>query len=268
MKTIVMTGCSTGLGRASAILFAKKGWKVYATMRNPNDAGELSEYQNVSIKKLDVTNSTEIKEVVASILEETTVDVVFNNAGYGLAGPFEGMEDEQLTRQFETNVLGTMRVTKEFLPALRLQGHGLIMVTTSIGGLLTFPLNSVYHATKWALEGWAESLQFEIEPHGLQIKTIAPGGILTDFAGRSLDRAGHEAYNETISKVFARFSNPERRAMYSTAESIAETVYEAATDGLHQLRYVAGNDARYLYTQRIEMGVDASREAIREAFLG
>ena len=189
-KTIFITGASTGLGRASAQLFAAKGWKVIATMRDPSKETELQTTPNVTVLALDVTDSGQIADAAAKALAMGPVDVLFNNAGYGLAGAFEGATDEQLTRQLDTNLLGVMRVTQAFLPAMRERGQGTIVTTTSIGGLVTFPFNSVYHATKWGLEGWSESLAFELEPFGLRVKTVAPGGIATDFASRSLVISG------------------------------------------------------------------------------
>lgn len=266
-KRIFITGASTGLGKAAAKLFASKGWHVIATMRKPEKEDELDKLENVSLLPLDVTNV----EQIASATEKATalgdIDVVFNNAGYGLAGPFEGASDEQLTRQLNTNLLGVMRVTQAFIPHFRAKKSGLFIATTSIGGLVTFPFNSVYHATKWGLEGWSESLAFELNPHGIGVKTVSPGGITTDFAGRSLDLTSHDAYNETMQKVMTTFMDPERHKTYSTAEQIADVVYEAATDGKNTLRYVAGEDAKGMYAQRNQVGDEAFREGIRAAFL-
>ncbi|WP_291423413.1 SDR family oxidoreductase [Deinococcus sp.] len=267
-KTIFITGASTGLGKATAVLFAQKGWKVIATMRKPEDAGELSQLGGVSVLPLDVTDPEQISSTVAKALELADVDVLFNNAGYGLAGPFEGATDEQLVRQLDTNLLGVMRVTQAFLPHFRMRQSGLIVTTTSIGGLVAFPFNSVYHATKWALEGWSESLAFELAPFGIGVKTVSPGGIKTDFAGRSLVLTQHAAYATELQKAMSRFSDPQRTQQASTAEQIAKVVWEAVTDGQQQLRYVAGRDAQDLYAQRQQVGVEAFRKGIQQAFLG
>lgn len=267
-KTIFITGASTGLGHATAVLFAQRGWNVIATMRNPADAGELSTLENVTVLPLDVTEPEQIKATAAKALELADVDVLFNNAGYGLAGPLEGASDEQLTRQLDTNLLGVMRVTQAFIPHFREKKSGVIVTTTSIGGLVTFPFNSVYHATKWALEGWSESLAYELNPFGILVKTVAPGGIRTDFAGRSIVVTQHDAYAEAVQKTYARFSDPERRLGGSSAEQIAEVVWEAVTDNKNQVRYVAGADAQATYKLRQEVGVEAFREGIRKSFLG
>lgn len=130
------------------------------------------------------------------------------------------------------------------------------------------PFNSVYHATKWALEGWSESLSFELSKFGIGVKTVSPGGIKTDFLSRSLVLADHEAYTEYVNKVLAVYTNPDRQASYSTAEQIADVVYEAATDGKNQLRYVAGEDAKALYAQRQQVGDELFRQGIDTMFFG
>lgn len=266
-KRIFITGASTGLGKATAKLFANKGWHVIATMRTPEKENELDQLENVTFLPLDVTNEEQVKSTSEKAIAMGPIDVVFNNAGYGLAGPFEGATDEQLIRQLNTNLLGVMRVTKSFIPHFREKKSGLFITTTSIGGLVTLPFNSVYHATKWGLEGWSESLAFELNPHGISVKTVSPGGISTDFAGRSLDLTSHDAYNESMQKVMAVFMDPERQKTYSTAEQIAEVVFEAATDGKQKLRYPAGEDAKAMYTQRNSVGDEQFREGIRTAFL-
>jgi NAD(P)-dependent dehydrogenase (short-subunit alcohol dehydrogenase family) len=266
-KTIFITGASTGLGRASALRFAAKGWTVIATMRNPDKETELGSVPGVTLMALDVTKPDQIKAAAEKALALGPVDVLFNNAGYGLAGAFEAASDEQLVQEIDTNLLGVMRVTQAFLPAMRQAGGGTIVTTTSIGGLVTFPFNSVYHATKWGLEGWSESLAYELEPFGIRVKTVAPGGISTDFASRSLVFTPHEAYMGAIGKVMAAFTNPERRAKGSTAEQIAEVVYEAATDTSDKVCFVAGEDAKGTYAQRLAVGIDAFRVGVRQMFL-
>ncbi len=268
MPKIFITGASTGLGKATALLFAQKGWDVIATMRNPNNATDLKAISNITLMPLDVTKLAQVKSIAKKALKLGAIDVVFNNAGYGLAGPFEGATDKQITDELNTNLLGVMRVTKAFIPHFREKKSGLFITTTSIGGLVTFPFNSVYHATKWALEGWSESMAFELNPLGIGIKTIAPGGIKTDFTSRSLVLTHHEAYSAEVQKTFATFRNPERAVFGSTAEQIAEVVFEAATDDKKQLRYVAGVDAKNAYAQRNAGGDEAFREGIRQTFLG
>ncbi len=267
-QTIFITGSSTGLGRATALLFAKHGWKVIATMRRPDQDTELAGTHGITVLPLDVTDRAQIEAAAHRAIALGGVDVLFNNAGYGLAGPFEGATDDQLTREIDTNLLGVLRTTQAFLPHFREKRSGLIITTTSIGGLVTFPFNSVYHATKWALEGWSESLAFELEPFNIRIKTVSPGGIKTDFASRSLVLTSHPAYQTLMQRVLAVFMDPARAAHQSSAEQIAQVVYEAATDGKHELRYVAGNDAKTMYAQRLAVGAEAFRKGVGAMFMG
>lgn len=266
MKTIFITGASTGLGRAAAKLFAAKGWNVIATMRNPSAETELGTLPNVTVLPLDVTRPEQIKDTAEKAIALGRVDVVFNNAGYGLAGPLEGTGDAQLVRQLDTNLLGVIRVTQAFIPHFRANGGGLFISTTSIGGHIALPFNSVYHASKWALEGWSESMAFELGRFGIAIKTVAPGGIKTDFISRSLDMAQHEAYDQWVARVLTEFTKPERAEHYASAEQIADVVYEAATDGKDQLRYIAGEDAKAFFAQRQQVGAEVFRKAIEQQF--
>ncbi len=267
-KRIFITGASTGLGKAAAKLFAANGWHVIATMRKPEAETELNDLDNIELLPLDVTDPGQIREAARKAIEKGPVDVVFNNAGYGLAGPMEGISDEQLVRQLDTNLLGVMRVTQAFIPHFREKRSGLFITTTSIGGLVALPFNSAYHATKWALEGWSESLAFELNKFGIGVKTVSPGGIQTDFAGRSLVLASHQAYDILVAKAMSVFADPDRAKNYSTAEQIADVVYEAATDGKNQLRYVAGADAKAMYAERLEIGDEKFRRGIDQLFLG
>ncbi|MDN3693429.1 SDR family oxidoreductase [Chryseobacterium tructae] len=264
MKTIFITGASTGLGKATAQLFQQKGWKVIATMRNTEAGSDLASLDHITVLPLDVTHPEQIHAAVKQTLELGDVDVVFNNAGYGLMGPLEALSDEQIVRQMNTNLLGTIRVTQAFTPYFREKKNGIFISTTSIGGLMTFPLNSIYHATKWALEGWSESMAFELNSFGIDIKTVSPGGIKTDFVSRSLDSASSPAYEDIINALYSKMEGMMEAA--STPEQIAEVVYEAATDGKKQLRYVAGEDAKALYTQRLEIGAEAFREQLGKQF--
>ena len=265
-QTIFITGSSTGLGRATAVLFARHGWRVLASMRDPAGETELGKLPGVTLLPLDVTRPAQIEATVRDALALGPVDVVFNNAGYGLAGPFEGATDEQIVAQIDTNLLGTLRTTRAFIPALRERGRGTIITTTSIGGLVTMPFNSVYHATKWGLEGWSESVSHELAKFGIGVKTVALGGIKIDFISRSLVLAEHAAYAEHTARVLAYFTSPEHAAQASTAEQIADVVYEAATDGKDQLRYIAGADANALFAQRQAAGAEAFRLGMRQMF--
>jgi short-subunit dehydrogenase len=265
-KTIFITGASSGLGKTTAKLFQSKGWNVIATMRNPENEKELTQLENVTVLKLDVSKNEELEKTIAEVLESYNVDVVLNNAGYGLIGPLEAFTDEQIHKQIETNLMGVIRVTKAFTPYFREKKEGVLINITSTFGLMGFPTCSIYSATKFAVDGFSESLGYELAPFGIKVKVVAPGGIQTDFAGRSLDGAFHESYGKLISKVQEGYS-PEQIANYSKPEDIAEIIFEAATDEKEQLRYIAGKDANALYHERNEIGVENYIQKVKSGFI-
>ncbi|MCC8407507.1 SDR family oxidoreductase [Mucilaginibacter sp. UR6-1] len=265
-KTIFITGASAGLGKATARLFQQKGWNVIATMRDPGKEKELSQLPNVTLLPLDVTDLKQIRETTEKATTLHDVDVVFNNAGYGLMGALEAFSDEQILKQLNTNLIGVIMVTQAFIPHFRKKKSGVFISTTSMGGLLAYPLHSIYHAAKFGVQGWSESMSFELGLHNIRIKTVAPGAVATDFLGRSLDKNLHTAYKELEDKLFAM-----TEAMMSQAvapEKVAEVVYEAATDDKDQLTYIPTSDARAAYDRRVEIGSEASRIEIREQILG
>lgn len=264
-KTIFITGASSGLGKATAKLFQAKGWNVIATMRNPETETELTKLEHIYVLKLDVTDKTQIEETVQKVVQQFQVDVVLNNAGYGLIGVLEALTDEQISRQLTTNLLGVIRVTKAFTPYFREKKTGMFINITSMFGLIGYPTCSVYSATKFALEGFSESLAYDLAHFGVKVKTIAPGGIQTDFAGRSMDGGQHEAYKKLVEKVSDGYSE-EKVSQFSTAESIANVIYEASTDNKEQLRYIAGQDAISLYTEREKIGAEAQYRKLQKVF--
>ena len=267
-KTIFITGSSSGLGRAAAKLFASKGWKVTATMRTPEKETDLASIPGVKLMALDTTDVDQIERVAQDVIAHGGVDAVFNNAGYGMAGPLEGFTDEQIVRIVDTNLMGAIRVTKAFVPYFRQKRAGMFINTTSIGGLIAVPFNSIYHATKWALEGWSESMAFELGQFGIGMKTVSPGGMRTDFFTRSFDTGKHEAYDALVDKVMNVIKDPKQMATYSSPDQIAQVVYEAATDGKDQLRYVAGEDAKATYAMRLKVGDEAFRKGLAQQFFG
>lgn len=254
-KTIFITGASSGLGKASAKLFQRNGWKVIATMRKPENEVELSQLENISLLPLDVTNVEQINHTVNELIKNHSIDVVLNNAGYGLIGPLEAFSDEQITKQIDTNLLGVLRVTKAFTSHFREKRNGVFINITSSFGLVGFPTCSVYSATKFAVDGFSESLAHELDQFNIQVKVVAPGGIKTDFVTRSMDGANHDAYKELIAKVSEGYS-AEQIENYAKAEDIAQVIFDAATDGKDQFRYVAGKDAIALYEERNLIGTE------------
>jgi NAD(P)-dependent dehydrogenase (short-subunit alcohol dehydrogenase family) len=186
-KTVFITGASTGIGRAAVDFFRDKGWNVAATMRTPSDHADLPS-ERVRAFELDVTDPATIKPAVDQALHAFgKIDVLVNNAGYGAFGPFEAATNDQIERQYATNVTGLMFVTREFVPHFREQKSGVIVNISSVAGRATFPFYSLYHGTKWAVEGFSESLNFELAPFGIRVKLVEPGVIKTDFVTRSLD---------------------------------------------------------------------------------
>lgn len=264
-KTIFITGSSAGLGKATVKLFQSKGWNVIATMRNPGKETELSQLDNVTLLALDVTNLQQVKDTVASVLTNHHVDVVLNNAGYGLIGPLEAFTEEQINTQIQTNLFGVINVTRAFLSYFREKKSGTFINVTSSFGLLSFPTCSIYSATKFGVDGFSEGLAYELAQFGIQVKVVAPGGMQTDFAGRSLQGGMHDAYQQLVTKVSEGYS-AEQVANYTKAEEVAQVIFDAATDGKNQFRYVAGKDAIALYTERLTSGPEAQVQKIKSQF--
>jgi short-subunit dehydrogenase len=265
-KTIFITGASSGLGKETAKLFQSRGWNVIATMRNPEKETELGRLPNVTVLTLDVTNAEQINETVAKVLETQIVDVVLNNAGYGLIGPLEALSDTQIDAQIQTNLFGVINVTRAFLPYFRERNAGMFINITSTFGLLGYPTCSIYNATKFGVDGFSEGLAYELAQFGIGVKIVAPGGMQTDFAGRSLQGGSHPAYEKLIAKVSEGYSE-EQIANYTKAEEVAEIIYGAATDGSGQLRYIAGKDAIALYSERLKNTPEAQVQQLKSNFI-
>jgi NAD(P)-dependent dehydrogenase (short-subunit alcohol dehydrogenase family) len=251
-KTVFITGSSSGIGRSTAEYFQKKGWNVAATMRSPQKENVLTNLPNVICPALDVKQSASIESAILQTTQRFgAIDVVVNNAGYGLTGPFEGATEQQIRRQFETNVFGLMAVTRSMLPHFRARQQGVFVNVASMGGRLTVPLYSVYHSTKWAVEGFSESLRFEVEPLGIRIKIIEPGAIKTDFYDRSNDSTIDQSPPAYKAFTELAMSNMHKAGMQGTLPAIvAKAIYAAATDHSAKLRYPVGADAKALLALR------------------
>ena len=260
MKTIFITGASAGLGRATAQLFHTRGWRVIATMRTPEKETELNQLDNVILLPLDVTDPEQVTATVEAAWQLGTIDVVFNNAGYGLIGPLEACSREQIRSQFETNFFGVIWVTQAFIPYFQQRKAGLFITTTSICGLASFPLSSIYNASKWALEGWSESMSYDLAGFNIGIKTVAPGGIKSNYMN-VMQVTEDRAYDVLAARMTEGFMDGTLME-FTDPEGIAEVVYEAATDEKDQLRYLAGRDAVRTYTSRLEEGAEAYRKKL------
>lgn len=256
-KTILITGASSGIGKATAIHFQEQGWNVIATMRTPEKETELNKLENIQLERLDVLDLESIDEAIKSgISRFGRIDAIVNNAGYGAYGPLETFPRENIIKQFNTNVIGLMDVTKAIIPHFRANKDGVIVNISSIGGQMTFALGSLYHGTKFAVEGISESLHYEMKEIGVKVKIVEPGMIATDFGGRSFDfQPGEIAeYQPIIEALMKQWQNPENTS--SPAILVAQVIYEAVTDNSQQLRYRAGNDANFLLDSRKKMTDD------------
>lgn len=238
-KTVLITGASSGIGKTTAIYFQQQGWNVAATMRNPDKEKELASLTNIHLLKLDVTDSKSIDAAIQEAIKLFgQIDVLVNNAGYGALGPFEAASTEQIKKQFDTNVLGLMNVTQSILPYFRKQNSGTIINISSIGGRITFPLYSLYHGTKWAVEGFSESLQYELRPFNIKVKIVEPGAIKTDFYDRSMDilkKDGLTVYDSYVNTALKNIQNFSRNA--PGPQMVAKKIFQAATDQSWKLRY-------------------------------
>lgn len=253
-KTILITGASSGIGKATAIYFQQRGWHVIATMRSPEKETELKELKNVHIEKLDVLDLESIHQAIQNGIQKFgKIDALVNNAGYGAYGPLESFPRENIINQFNTNVIGLMDVTRAIIPHFRKNRAGVIVNISSIGGKMTFALGSLYHGTKFAVEGISESLYYEMSQIGVKVKIIEPGMIATDFGGRSFDFQTGEIddYLPIIGALMKQWQNPDNTL--SPASLVAEVIYTAVTDDSDQLRYRAGNDAHFLLDSRKNM---------------
>jgi len=256
-KTILITGTSSGIGKATAIHFQQKGWNVIATMRTPEKETELNKLENVQLERLDVLDLESIDQAIKNgISSFGKIDAIVNNAGYGAYGPLESFPRENIIKQFNTNVIGLMDVTKAIIPHFRVNKDGVIINISSIGGQITFALGSLYHGTKFAVEGISESLHYEMKEIGVKVKIVEPGMIATDFGGRSFDfKAGEIAdYQPIIGALMKQWQNPDNTS--SAASLVAGVIYTAVTDDSEQLRYRAGDDANFLLDSRKKMTDD------------
>ncbi|RLT99386.1 SDR family oxidoreductase [Ketobacter sp.] len=253
-KTIFITGCSSGIGREAAKLFQSKGWNVVATMRNPDAEQELTQLENVICPKLDVNDTASIEAAVQTALDQFGyIDVLVNNAGYALMGAFETLDADQIRRQFETNVFGLMEVCRAVLPHFRSRNSGVLINVASMAGRFPLPLYSVYNSSKFAVEGFTETLIYELEHYNIKVKLIEPGATNTNFFGRSSDRdngTGVKDYDAYTKEVFDIMDSIGPAG--STSADAAKVVYQAATDGSNKLRYASGTDAKaFLLARRL-----------------
>lgn len=237
-KTILITGASSGIGRATALYFAARGWNVVATMRDPRKADPALKHPQISVFALDVTNAESIAQALtASVDRYKKIDVLLNNAGYGLFGPIEAIDSQQIQQQFSTNLFGLIEVTQQILPVMRRAGDGLIINISSIIGRMALPYTSSYIATKFAVEGLSESMRYELAPFHIRVKIIEPGSISTEFGKGSMQVATSDVYRASMAKFLAIFTK--RNSGGAKPEEVAKVIYRAANDPINRLRYLA-----------------------------
>lgn len=247
MKTVFITGASSGIGRETAKFFCAKGWNVIATMRKPELEVELNKNKNVKILRCDVTDIESIKQSIKEgISYFCKIDVLINNAGFYTIGVLESATEEQICRQLDTNLLGLINTTKEILPHFRKHKSGMIINVSSIAGRTAVPLQSLYHATKWGVEGFSESLQYELRPFNIKIKIIEPGVIKTNFCGRSMtvmndnNLSEYKAYSQKVlSNLITNGNNG------SSPFEVAEIIFKAANSNNNKMRYTVGKSKNF-----------------------
>ena len=263
MKQVaIITGCSSGIGYETSILLAKKGFKTYATMRNTDKGNKLKEIAengnlDLNVIKLDVTDDYSIKNAINEIIQETNrIDVLVNNAGNNIAGSVEDLSIEEFKEQFETNLFGLIRVTKEILPIMRKQRMGMIVNVSSIIGKMAIPLNSAYVSSKFAVEGFSESIRYELEDFGIKVILIEPGVVKSNFyentkMSKNSLMDPKSPYHSIAQKVFDAFLPMLQYAF--PAKKVAAVILEAVISENPEIRYIVGDDAKSINEARIKM---------------
>jgi NAD(P)-dependent dehydrogenase (short-subunit alcohol dehydrogenase family) len=266
-KVAIITGSSTGIGYETSLALARDGFITYATMRNLNKAEGIKsaatkENLPLHVKQLDVTDDGSVKNAVEAISSETggRIDVLVNNAGYGLNGAFEDLSMDEIKAQYETNFFGLIRVTQAVLPTMRRQKSGTIVNISSGAGRFGFPSGSAYASTKFAVEGLSESISYELEPFGIKVAIVEPGVIRTNFGnGLVVARKSQDPnspYSQMMQKMVSSFEEMTKNA--SSPDLVANVVLNAIKDENPNLRYLAGND--------VEQWLGAKRNMSDEEF--
>lgn len=249
-KVAVITGSSSGIGLETSLTLARNGFLTYATARSQkrsqnNTLATDIEKLPIKVVQLDVTDNQSINNAIQTIVSETgRIDVLVNNAGYGLGGAFEDLSIEEIKNLYETNVFGLIRVTQVVLPITRKQQSGIIVNVSSGAGLFGYPGGSAYVSTKFAIEGLSESIAYELDPFGIKVVLIEPGFIRTNFANAMVIAKKAQDPNSPYSQMMQRVgANSSKMAMNgSSVEVVAKVILEAVTSKNPNLRYLAGKD--------------------------
>ncbi len=272
-QTVLITGSNSGIGRATAELLAERGYRVLATMRNPDKGRDLAETAksrgwDLTVIPLDVRDDASVE---AALRRAGDVDILVNNAGFEVWGALEEMAVADIADQFDTNVYGPFRLITAVLPAMRKRGAGVIVNVSSVAGRVAAPLNGLYAASKYALEALSESLHYEVGHFGIRVHLIEPGGIETSFSDnrRLVGAAGGDEsspYRELITQWEQAFDRLLPGGQRSPASAVAQAVVDAIEKG-DQLRYPVGADAQMVLTARKQMD-DATFESAMRQQLG
>jgi NAD(P)-dependent dehydrogenase (short-subunit alcohol dehydrogenase family) len=256
-QTVLITGCSSGIGRATAERLARAGWTVYATARRPESIADL-EAAGCKLLALDVTDSESMASAVKEVEAAGGLDALVNNAGYGLHGAIETTSLEDARKQFDTNFFGLVELTQMVLPGMRERCNGRIVNMSSMGGKLTFPGGGFYHASKHALEAFSDALRFELAGFGINVVVIEPGLIKTEFGKAAIDTIDNESgagspydhFNQTVmQKINAVYEGAMSR-MAASPDAVAKVVEKALTTRRPNARYRVTAGARALIAAR------------------
>jgi NAD(P)-dependent dehydrogenase (short-subunit alcohol dehydrogenase family) len=256
-KAVLITGCSSGIGRASALRLAQKGWTVYASARRPESIADLAD-AGCRTLTLDVTDEESMRAAVAQVEQEQgAVGVLINNAGYSQSGPVEQVEMEAVRRQFETNVFGVVALTQLVLPKMREQRWGKIVNVGSMGGRLTFPGGGFYHATKHALEAISDALRFEVRGFGIDTILIEPGLIVTEFGNAAVasmdgvaDDGPYAEFNAKLTKLTTETYEGPMRHLGGGPDAVAKAIEKAISRRHPSARVRVTPSARLAIAQR------------------
>ena len=273
-KVAIVTGSSSGIGYETALLLARNGFRTYATMRNLEKAkaiSDISKSEKLALHtiKLDVTDEKSVNEAIKTIKSDAgRIDVLVNNAGYGLTGSLEDLSMSEIKEQYETNVFGLIRVTQAVLPIMREQKSGIIVNISSIGGKMAIPLQSPYHGTKFAVEGLSESIAYELEPFGIKIVIIEPGAIKTNFdTGMVVAQKNQNPsspYYKSMQKLQSSINSVFKNG--TPPAKVAEVILNAITTPNPNLRYTVGEDAALLAQKRKELPDSEFQKLVLEFF--
>lgn len=239
MKTVLITGASSGIGKATALLFEKKGWNVIATMRNPTHFSQFDNNKNITAYKLDVKDKNSVNTCIEQAIQDFgKIDVIINNAGIYTTNPLESTPNEIIEDIVETNIKGVLYITKTILEHFRKNRSGIIVNVSSIAGRVTFPFQSVYHTSKWAIEGFSESLYYELKSLNIKVKVVEPGMVKTNIYNSVLECPKEQCPNEykTNFEKWHSYLMKSYRNGYAP-ELDAKTIYKAANSKSTKLRY-------------------------------